>query len=162
MSGGINGILKRWDISSGKLEEKIQFEKQNLLTCITIINNHKIAIGSEEGFIIIFDFFAKDGIKYINAHYKKCINALCFSKYSQTLFSCSKDRNIKIWNLETLKCTNILENQHEQNVNDIVLCGNNLISCSIDKTINIYSIEGNDENNKLKEESEEKYDDFVS
>ena len=162
MSGGINGILKRWDISSGKLEEKIQFEKQKLLTCITIINNHKIAIGSEEGFIIIFDFFAKDGIKYINAHYKKCINALCFSKYSQTLFSCSKDRNIKIWNLETLKCTNILEMQHEQNVNDIVLCGNNLISCSIDKTIKIYSIEGNDENDKVKEESEEKYDDFVS
>ena len=162
MSGGINGILKRWDISSGKLEEKIQFEKQKLLTCITIINNHKIAIGSEEGFIIIFDFFAKDGIKYINAHYKKCINALCFSKYSQTLFSCSKDRNIKIWNLETLKCTNILENQHEQNVNDIVLCGNNLISCSIDKTIIIYSIEGNDGNDKVKEESEEKYDDFVS
>ena len=162
MSGGINGILKRWDISSGKLEEKIKFEKQKLLTCITIINNHKLAIGSEEGFIIIFDFFAKDGIKYINAHYKKCINALCFSKYNQTLFSCSKDRNIKIWNLETLKCTNILEEQHKQNINDIVLRGNNLISCSIDKTIKIYSIEGNDENDKVKEESEEKYDDFIS
>ena len=53
-------------------------------------------------------------------------------------------------------------NQHEQNVNDIVLCGNNLISCSIDKTIIIYSIEGNDGNDKVKEESEEKYDDFVS
>ena len=162
MSGGINGILKRWDISSGKLEEKMVFEKQKLLTCITIINNHKLAIGSEEGFIIIFDFFSKDGIKYINAHYKKCINALYFSKYNQTLFSCSKDRNIKIWNLETLKCTNILEEQHKQNINDIVLRGNNLISCSIDKTINIYSIEGNDENDKVKEESEEKYDDFVS
>ena len=162
MSGGINGILKRWDISSGKLEEKMVFEKQKLLTCITIINNHKLAIGSEEGFIIIFDIFSKDGIKYINAHYKKCINALCFSKYNQTLFSCSKDRNIKIWNLETLKCTNILEEQHKQNINDIVLRGNNLISCSIDKTIKIYSIEGNDENDKVKEESEEKYDDFVS
>jgi len=162
MSGGINGILKRWDISSGKLEEKMVFEKQKLLTCITIINNHKLAIGSEEGFIIIFDFFSKDGIKYINAHYKKCINALCFSKYNQTLFSCSKDRNIKIWNLETLKCTNILEEQHKQNINDIVLRGNNLISCSIDKTIKIYSIEGNDENDKVNEESEEKYDDFVS
>ena len=42
MSGGINGILKRWDISSGKLEEKMVFEKQKLLTCITIINNHKL------------------------------------------------------------------------------------------------------------------------
>ena len=154
ISGGINGILKKWDISSGKLVEKIKLKNQKLITCITIINSHKLAIGTEEGIIIIFDFFEQNGYKTINAHDKKYINALCFSEYNQNLFSCSKDKTIKIWNLENLKCTNTLQNQHDKNINDIILNGNSLISCSIDETIKIYNIEGyeNDDN---------KYNDFV-
>ena len=168
ISGGIKGILKRWDIYSGKLEEKIHLttiksglkkpiSAKNIkyLTCMTAINSHTLAIGTEEGFIIIFDYFSKNGYKIIYGH-KNYINALYYSKSSNNLFSCSKDRDIKIWNLNTLKCTATLKEQHEQNINDIILCGNDLISCSIDKTINIYNIDSNENNDN----GEEKYNDF--
>ena len=158
ISGGINGLVKIWDISSGKVDEKIKFEGTKLLTYIAIINSNKLAIGTEEGFIFIFDYYSKQEHKSIAAH-KNSINALFYSPFKNYLFSCSKDKNIKIWNLSSLKCINTLEKQHEKSINDIILCGNNLISCSIDKTINIYSIEG-DENNNNNDDKGEKYDDF--
>ena len=154
VSGGINGILKRWDISSEKLEDKIKLGGKKLLTCITIINNHKLAIGTEEGFIIIFDYFRPQNCQSIYGH-KNYINRLFFSKYNHNLFSCSKDKSIKIWNIDNLKCTNILENPRDKNVNDIILCKNDLISCSIDHNIYIYNIEGNEN-----DENNEEYNDF--
>ena len=49
VSGGREGYLKRWDINSGKMEKQEQLVKKELLTCITIINGHKLAIGTEFG-----------------------------------------------------------------------------------------------------------------
>ena len=63
--------------------------------------------------------------------------------------------SIKIWNIDNLKCTNILENPRDKNVNDIILCKNDLISCSIDHNIYIYNIEGNEN-----DENNEEYNDF--
>lgn len=154
VTGGINGILKRWDINSSKLEEKIKLGGKKLLTCITIINNHKLAIGTEEGYIIIFDYFRPQNCQTIYGH-RNSINHLFFSRYNHNLFTCSKDRNIKIWNIDNLKCTNILENSRGKNFNDIILCGNDLISCSIDHNIYIYNIEGNEN-----DENNEEYNDF--
>ena len=153
VSGGRGGILKRWDINSGKLDERKIFKDIKLLTCITIIDNHKLAIGTEEGYILIYDHFETDvSFKVITGH-TNCINSMYFLNSNQTLFSCSKDLTIKIWDLESSKCTNTLRKQHSKNIYDIIVCGKDLISCSNDHCINIYSYEDN-------ADEEEKYDDF--
>ena len=155
VSGGRGGVLKRWDINSGKLEKRKIFKDIKLLTCITIIDNHKLAIGTEEGFILIYDHFASDTnlkVKIISGH-TNCINAMYYLNSNQTLFSCSKDFTIKVWDLESSKCTNTLRKQHSKNIYDIIVCGKDLISCSNDHCVNIYS---NEEN----ADEEENYDDF--
>ena len=149
VSGGRRGGIKIWDISSKKSDKNFSFGCK-LITCIAIINNHKIAIGTENAVIIIFDYFDEKNIKYLYGH-KKAINAMCYSNSIENLFSCSKDLTIKIWDLETLKCIKTLFNQHTSNIYDITFCDNELISCSNDGNINIYS---STENN------EENYDDF--
>ena len=76
---------------------------------------------------------------------------------NHTLFSCSKDLNIKIWNLDSLQCINTLKKQHTSNIYDIILCNNDLISCSNDHYVNIYTIDDTGDNNDANEEN---YDDF--
>ena len=74
------------------------------------------------------------------------------------MFSCSKDKTIKIWDLETFGCTNTLRGQHKSRIYGVILCSNDLISCSNDGTINIYSTEEEnikDNNNESKNNSEE-------
>jgi hypothetical protein len=151
-----NGVLKKWDINSGKLEEALLFDNTKSITCITIINNHKLALGSDEGIIIIYDSFNKGGITTIIGH-KNYINSMYYLNTNHTLFSCSKDLNIKIWNLDSLQCINTLKKQHTSNIYDIILCNNDLISCSNDHYVNIYTIDDTGDNNDANEEN---YDDF--
>ena len=155
VSGGREGYLKRWDINSGKMEKQEQLVKKELLTCITIINGHKLAIGTEFGNIIIFDYFSQKKVIFLYG-FNCYINAMCYSNKSDNLFTCCKDMNIYIWNLISLKCSNAIEKPHSKNIYDIILCENDLISCSNDESINIYNI-GNEEKD---EQDNDKYDDF--
>jgi WD40 repeat protein len=155
VSGGREGYLKRWDINSGKMEKQEQLVRKELLTCITIINGHKLAIGTEFGNIIIFDYFSQKKVIFLYG-FNCYINAMCYSNKSDNLFTCCKDMNIYIWNLISLKCSNAIEKPHNKNIYDIILCENDLISCSNDESINIYNI-GNEEKD---EQDNDKYDDF--
>ena len=148
ISGGRSQVLKLWDISSKKSDKTYIFYC-GLINCITIINNHKIAIGTDDAKIIIFDYFDDQNIKYLHGH-KKSINALCYSDSIENLFSCGRDLTIKIWDLETLKCIKTLKEIHSSIIYDIKFCNNELISCSNDGYINIYSTES----------KEDDYDDF--
>ena len=154
------GVLKKWDINSGKLEEAILFDDAKSITCITIINNHKLALGSDEGNIFIYDSFDKNGINTIIGH-KNYINAMYYLNKNHNLFSCSTDLTIKIWNIDSFKCINTLRRQHTSNIYDIILCDNDLISCSNDHNINIYTIDETEDVNH-NDASEEKYDDFAN
>ena len=136
------------------------FDDAKSITCITIINNHKLALGSDEGNIFIYDSFDKNGINTIIGH-KNYINAMYYLNKNHNLFSCSKDLTIKIWNIDSFKCINTLRRQHTSNIYDIILCDNDLISCSNDHNINIYTIDETEDDNH-NDASEEKYDDFAN
>ena len=160
ISGSINGMLKSWDISSGKPGKT--FECQcSIICCMVNINYHTLAVGDKNGQIIIIDLLNERNQKFLSGH-KRDINSICYSKYKDILFSCSKDMTIKIWDLETLKCINTLYNQHNSMIYGIILCGNDLISCSNDCSINIYSTgeDNNDINNDSNNYDEENYDKF--
>ena len=166
ISGGRKGKLKCWDIYSGKLGT-IYESQLSVITCLININNHQLGVGSGKGEIAILDLF--DGtIKYLIGH-RDSINSLCYLEYKKNLFSCSKDMTIKIWDLETLRCTNTLYRQHRSNIYGIIICNNDLISCSNDKTMNVYSTGENEkeeeyqdfeQDNHNNKEEEEKYDKF--
>ena len=160
ISGSINGTLKSWDISSGKSGKT--FECQcSIISCMVNINCHTLAVGDKIGQIIIIDLLNERNQKFLYGH-KKDINSMCYSKSKDKLFSCSKDMTIKIWDLETLKCTNTLYNQHNSMIYGIILCGNDLLSCSNDCSINIYSTgeDDNSINNDSNNYDEENYDKF--
>ena len=156
ISGGRKGRLKCWDIYSGKLG-KIFECNNSLITCIININNHILGIGTGDGIIIILNLYDENNKKYLLGH-KNSINSICYLKTKQNLFSCSKDMTIKIWDLETLKCTNTFYRQHTSIIYGIIICGNDLISCSNDCSINVYSTGENENNNDLDEE--ENYNEF--
>ena len=165
ISGSSNGDLKFWDTFSGKLGKSLKFNN-SCVTCLININNHKLAVGYGDGVINIIDLFEISNYKVLSGH-KSGINSICYLKWKLKLFSCSKDSTIKIWDLETMQCTNTLYKQHTSLIYGLIICGNDLISCGNDKTINIYSTgEGeNDEYNDFEKDNdndeEENYDKFV-
>ena len=156
ISGGNSGKIKCWNIFSGTRDYMIECNC-SIITCMININNHTIAVGTGEGPIIIVDLFKENNQKYLFSH-KKCVNSICYLKSKDRLFSCSKDMTIKIWDLDTLTCTNTLYRQHKSIIYGIIVCENDLISCSNDGTINAYSIDEND--NDSDNDEEENYDKF--
>ena len=164
ISGGRKGILKCWDIYSGKRGNIFDLGCDQPITCMININNHVLAIGTIGGLIIIIDLFNQQK-KYLNGH-SDAINSMYYFDSKKHIFSCSKDTTIKEWDYETLKCTNILSGQHTSIIYGVCICGKDLISCSNDKTINIYSTEEdeNDEYNDFENNNnnnDEEYNDFA-
>jgi WD40 repeat protein len=162
ISGGSTGKLKCWDIISGKLGKVYDIPCKGI-TYLTSIDNHKIAVGTVEGQIIIVDLFnGNEQILGGKNEHKGKINCMCYSKSKEKLFSCSKDQNIKIWDLVTYKCINTLYKPHSSIIYGVAICGNDLISCSNDKFINTYSTgeADNGEEEYDPDYDEENYDKF--
>ena len=161
ISGGRKGILKCWDIYSGKRGNIYDLEYNKPITCMINIDNHVLAIGINDGLIIILDLFNQQK-KYLSGH-SDTINSMYYYNAKKHLFSCSKDSTIKEWDYETLNCVYTLSGQHNSIIYGICICGNDLISCSNDKTINIYST-GDDENGEYNDfennNNNDEYNDF--
>ena len=162
ISGGSKGRIKCWDIISGKLGTVIDLPCKGI-TYLLSIDNHKIAVGTLEGKIIIVDLFNGNGqlLDGRNGHKDK-INCMCYSKSKEKLFSCSKDQNIKVWDLITFKCINTIYRPHSSIIYGVAICGSDLISCSNDKSIITYSTgeADNGEEEYDPDYDEENYDKF--
>lgn len=162
ISGGSNSKIKCWDIISCKLGKTYDIPSRGI-TYLLSIDNHKIAVGTFDGPIIIVDLF-NGNIQFLDEYngHKDKINCMCYYKWKEKLFSCSKDQSIKIWDLVTLKCINTLYKQHSSIIYGVAICGSELISCSNDKSINIYSTgeaENREEEND-QDNDDENYDKF--
>lgn len=59
------------------------------------------------------------------------------------LVSGSRDQSIRIWNLNTGQCVNIIESAHADSIYSFQLTSDNqnLITCSLDETIKIWNLE---------------------
>ncbi|SBS85699.1 U3 small nucleolar RNA-associated protein 15, putative (UTP15) [Plasmodium ovale curtisi] len=113
-----------------------------------------LGIGMENGEIELIGVSTFNRIKSIKGH-KSSVNALLFSSNFKTLYSCSRDFTIKIWNILEGTCELTL-NYHIDNVTSIFLYngkGENesdyLISSSYDGCVYFYDLSSNTNTNKL-------------
>ena len=100
LSGSDDKKIKIWDLDSFECLNTLKNEKGIKSLC-SILDN-QIACGCYDGSINIWDLFGLNKVKSFKAHDCRISYLLLFDKTK--LISCSYDKKIKIWNLESLKC----------------------------------------------------------
>jgi WD40 repeat protein len=125
------------------LNEFIVFKKSNDLSFGNIIQNHDhITLSKNCGQLV----------KSFHGHTEK-VTSIQIIKNSNKFLSASKDKTIKIWNIESGECMKTLKG-HELGVLAILVASDSkLISSSLDQTIKIWDLSNFECTNTLKVES---------
>jgi WD40 repeat protein len=96
-------------------------------------------LNSDFGIFTFEEEIKLDDILTLNGHHDDVYSVI--SLENDKVISCSKDKTIKIWSLETGQCLKTL-NEHSSPVNAIFLLANNkLASGSSDKTVKIWNLD---------------------
>ncbi|ANQ10345.1 Uncharacterized protein PCOAH_00040650 [Plasmodium coatneyi] len=142
---GCSNVVILNSITGESLGKKYQC--QGGISKLKFRDDEMLAVGLENGTIDLVGMFCFGRIKILRGH-KSAINDLIFSSNFQTLYSCSRDFTIKIWNIWEGVCERTL-NYHIDSVTNICLhtfdrSGGgddpHLISCSYDGYVYLYNI----------------------
>lgn len=146
VSASNDGTFKLWNLSDGKLIRSLAQPPSGFdlivdisltlnmgILCMKLLvededsnshsrfgqQNHRIILGRLDGTIEIWDYIKGDCLLKILAH-SAMVCQLLVNLSNNMLLSCSHDRTIKIWNLETGKLIKILYG-HNSEVLDMVM-----------------------------------------
>ncbi len=140
-SGGLDNIIKLWDIETGKEIRSFQGHKKAVNSLSFSSDGKILASGSEDNTIKLWDIETGKEIFSFQGHNKN-VNTISFSFNSKILASSGADNIIKLWNLETGKEIFSLQG-HKKAVNSIAFNsdGKILASGSADNTIKLWNLE---------------------
>ena len=131
LSASNDNTVCLWNINQ---ETPLKVFKMNSTVSTLIITKIGFITGMYDGTIRIFDLKGEE-INVIKAH-DKVVNHLEVTNNMDTLISCSDDKTIKIWNLNSLNLIKILEGNIDAVIDlDISMNSRNLYSFSKDNKI---------------------------
>ncbi|KAF9763749.1 putative U3 small nucleolar RNA-associated protein 13, partial [Nosema granulosis] len=131
--GGDNGIIQFFNTSENFITKKIHSKEIN---CLLIDKNNKLIISaSQDKEIKILDYQSKV-LHTLLGHRKGVISLSLGSRY---LASCSLDKTIRLWDINTWECVSVLEG-HDSGVLSTVFYKNDVISASISGGSKIWNL----------------------
>ncbi|KJP85413.1 hypothetical protein AK88_04952 [Plasmodium fragile] len=150
---GCSNVVILNSITGEKLNKKYQCQEG--ITKLKFRDDEMLAVGLENGTIDLVGMFCFGRIKSLRGH-KSAINDLVFNSNFQTLYSCSRDFTIKIWNIWEGICERTLD-YHIDNITSICLhrCDESgggdlhLISSSYDGYVYVYNLSLNKQVNQI-------------
>ena len=157
ITGSLDNRVKVWDINERKLIQTFLGHTSEI-TCLIKKDDNTVISGSGDNSIIIWDIKNDKNIKRLIGHLDKIIN-IYYYKVRNRLLSISKDKCLRIWDLNELFCTNVLSNYHSSIMYDLTMCGKDIITVGNDKKIQIFDADEDDVNNENYDD-EENYGDF--
>ncbi|EGC37252.1 hypothetical protein DICPUDRAFT_150164 [Dictyostelium purpureum] len=145
--GGVNGCIYIFDKNTGEEIRKLETPAKRNITCLTYHrynDNGKVWAGSEDRLIFVIDPTDFSIVKTISHPDLLLINSL--KSISNSVWSCSRDSTIRIWDSTTFQLIGSLEDYHTDAVIDAVLNYNNrnlrweFWSASFDKTVCVWIV----------------------
>ncbi|KAF2073710.1 hypothetical protein CYY_004969 [Polysphondylium violaceum] len=146
-AGATNGVIYVFDKTSGTEIKQLRTPARRNITCLTFHRYNdagKVWAGSEDKLIFVIDPASHEIVQTISHPDLLLINSL--KSISNSVWSCSRDSSIRIWDSKSLSLIGSLDEFHTDAVTDAVLTWNSrklrweLWSASFDKTVCIWSI----------------------
>lgn len=114
-------------------------------TAVLELGDHRILTGGKDAYLREWNFTSETEIKAIPAHNFVIYDLLKLN--DSTFVSASRDKTIKIWNLDSMKVSDRIERKeggHKHSVNQLVkISDTSFASCSDDATIKVWKTEMN-------------------
>ncbi|CAG9473125.1 U3 small nucleolar RNA-associated protein 15, putative [Plasmodium vivax] len=149
---GCSNVVFLNSITGEKLDKKYQCKED--ITKLKFRDEGMLGVGLENGAIELLGVFCFGRMKRLNGH-KSAINDLVFNSNFKTLYSCSRDFSIKIWNVWEGTCERTLD-YHIDSVTSLCLHtfdgsdgDPHLISSSYDGCVLVYNLNSNEQVNQI-------------
>ncbi|WP_372368853.1 DUF4062 domain-containing protein [Candidatus Uabimicrobium sp. HlEnr_7] len=141
ISSGRDGLIKIWDAKSGECYETID-QSPNKIECLDVNEKLWVCAGREDNAISIFSIESRNKIKSLYGH-EDWVKSVAFHPTKKLLVSGSRDKTVRIWNLESNE--EIAQFTHDAEVWSVVFhpTENKVISSSRDKSIRIWNLDDN-------------------
>lgn len=141
-SGDENGIIKLWQVKTGKLLKILKGHKASI-NSISFSHNGRLLLSGSGGVrndnsIRLWEIKSGKLLKILNAHRAKVVS-VSFSANDKLLASGSYDKTIKLWEVDSGKLLNTLKG-HKGWITSIVFSPNGKLLASADDTIKIWQV----------------------
>ncbi len=158
VSGGGDKTIKLWDINSGKCIKTLDSHDNEINSVVVTPNGKTIISGSSDKTIKLWDINSGKCIKTLTGHDNE-INSVVVTQNGEYIVSGGGDifeeyinhgeiefnryAEIKIWEIESGKCINTLEQDtvRDSSIVDLILDSDIIFSGSSDGTIKLFSLD---------------------
>ncbi|CAA2984561.1 zinc finger CCCH domain-containing 48-like isoform X2 [Olea europaea subsp. europaea] len=105
-----------------------------------VMDNDMLFAATEEGTILVWKCGTETNIPELTAQMKGHTGAVCSLVLgaNNRLYSGSSDNTIRVWDLQTLQCTQTL-NGHARDVTSVICWDSYLLSASLDNTLKVWA-----------------------
>ena len=136
---GLDGIVRRWDASTGKLLRVSQSVGTPLYSLAITPDGKGIAVAGKDGRIVVFDSTLTNADLLIG--HKEPVVSLAFAQTGDQLVSASHDRTARLWDLKTKKELTQFAG-HDRALTAAIFSpeGKTLATASFDKTVRFWDV----------------------
>ncbi|WVZ72631.1 hypothetical protein U9M48_021057 [Paspalum notatum var. saurae] len=119
---------------------KLSLQGPSGLVCSMAITDEMLFAGTGDGRIMAWNFPSKASniqpVSILSGHQRPVIS---LSISARRLYSCSLDKTIKVWDLNTLRCVQTLS-EHKAPVTSVLCWDKKLLSSSLDKSVKVWTL----------------------
>lgn len=139
-TAGGQGMLTKWDQSTGRSLESIQLSGQSLRSIAVSAGRKEIAVGSSDNNIYLLDANTLEIRHKLTGAHDNSVFSLAYRRDDQVLLSGSRDAHLKAWQLENGPSCIDDKPAHWFTINSIDFspCGRWFATASRDKTVKIW------------------------
>lgn len=132
---GLRDMIKAWNLET---QNEIDIQGScGLVNAITMFEDFLFA-GMEDGTIMSWKFASNTSFSESTSLKGHTGSVLSLIVGAKKLFSGSTDQTIRVWDLESLKCTHVLKG-HGGDVTTVICWDQYLLSGSLDRTIKVWA-----------------------
>ena len=132
-TGGAGGVLKLWDLPSGKQRSASAASRDPFRCAVFARDGQTVATGRASGTLTVWDVRTSRPLKSVKEH-SASIRTVCFTTDGKELVASGQDRKLTVWNTATWTVIRTLPEQPQQVLSSAISPDGKLLAVAIGDT----------------------------